>query len=208
MQRRKTKLIYCRVHLLSSTRYSYKARYTASFNLIFPLHVDKHLACYVSRTDERFRLKSVKIHRFHDRSQCSCYRLNEHITADLFDKAFDLSCRRRYPTRLVDIGVFVIVVVVVVVVPVNVIKRANGIATNGRSVIIQLGGTICRYNPNLSKVDSLHKTGRNFYNKQQQQRRHQRRAALATESQFQTRRCACCGIEHCNLITKMDRPSK
>lgn len=55
---------------------------------------------------------------------------------------------------------------------VNVIKRANGIATNGQNIIIQLEGTICRYNPNLSKVDLSRKIGPNFYNKQQQQRRH------------------------------------
>lgn len=59
------------------------------------------------------------------------------------------------------------------VLPVNAIKSANGIATNGRSVIIQLRGTIYRHNSNLSKVDPLppsppRKTDPNFRDKQQQ----------------------------------------
>lgn len=39
------------------------------------------------------------------------------------------------------------------VLPVNAIKSANGIAANGRSVVIQLLGTIYRHNCNLSKVE-------------------------------------------------------
>lgn len=59
------------------------------------------------------------------------------------------------------------------VLPVNAIKSANGIAANGRSVIIQLRGTIYRHNSNLSKVDPLplsppRKTDPNFRDKQQQ----------------------------------------
>lgn len=62
-----------------------------------------------------------------------------------------------------------------VVLPVNAIKSANGIAANGRSVIIQLRGTIYRYNSNLGKSTRLstRKTDPNFHDKQQQQQEQQ-----------------------------------
>lgn len=153
------------------------------FNLLSFLYtpINIHLAAF--RGPTRFWPNIAKIHSYSSR----CFTIDPSIVvidsanhiivnANIHSiKPFDLLCRRRLVVDgicIVVIGLILVLVVVVVVVLVNVIKRANGIATNGQNVIIQLEGTICRYNPNLSKVDLSRKIGPNFYNKQEQQRRH------------------------------------
>jgi len=175
----KLKLIHFAERVRHTRHVTPVKRDVPSFDLIFSLRADKHLAHrgFRRRGSWKFIALVYRVIVPPQHTQILVYLLS--ITTLQLDVDFHSmkflwsivpAAARRLPRRFVD-GIDSSPSLSSPS-PVNVIKRANGIAANGRSIIIQLGGTIYRYNPNLSEVDSLHKTGPNFYNKQHQQRRH------------------------------------